>query len=567
MKIYTMPQGSPEWDDLRRAHPRSASKAPAMMGAAPITTRAELLTQFVTGVEKEYSQWVKDNLFAKGHEIEAAARPLAEAIVGEALYPVTGVSDDGYLLASYDGLSMDELSACEIKSWNEKKAADVRAGRIPEEDKWQVIQQLAVGADRVMYMVTDGTAERCEYLWKYRDAGECARLVQGWREFDKDLATHQAPEAAPAAVADPIESIGSLVVIVEGKVVSTNLDSFRERSLAFVRSINTDLQTDQDFTNAKAAVKFCKDAETKLEQVKAQATDQMETVGAVFRTIDLVKEELKAVRLRLDGLVKARNEALRLEIVQEAKCALESHIVGLHSTHDLPSLPGVAMASADFAASIKGKSSFAKMRQACEAELILAKLDASEAAGLIVANRASMTGLEHLFPDFSAVCLKAADDFSSLVAARVAAEERRKAAETARIEAEKEAAVKAAIAVTERRERMRAENERLRLEQEAETERRQIDKKRRETEEAERHAAHVREQAERRTASEREQADALQASDAEAQRGREADQEHRQSVHREAMLALLPYVTRMTEARAVLEAIIRGEIPGVTIKY
>src|SRR5690625_7889886 len=89
MQIHDVEQGTQEWLELR-AKFHTASEAPAMMGASSRVSRTELLNMKATGSEKEHSDWVKRNLFDKGHEYEAMARPLAEEIVGDELYPVVG---------------------------------------------------------------------------------------------------------------------------------------------------------------------------------------------------------------------------------------------------------------------------------------------------------------------------------------------------------------------------------------------------------------------------------------------------------------------------------------------
>ena len=99
MRTLNLAQGSPEWLAHRRTT-RNASDAPAMMGVSPYVTRAELVRQYATGVQREIDERTQA-IFDRGHEVEPALRALAEKIIGEDLYPVTGVSDDGYLGAVY----------------------------------------------------------------------------------------------------------------------------------------------------------------------------------------------------------------------------------------------------------------------------------------------------------------------------------------------------------------------------------------------------------------------------------------------------------------------------------
>ena len=119
MKVHNVTQGGDEWLALRAGY-FTASEASAMMGASKKVSRSELLRMKATGDEQEFSRWVQENLLDKGHEIEALARPIAEKIIGEELYPATAIDDDGYLLASYDGLDMMEAACWECKWWEQR---------------------------------------------------------------------------------------------------------------------------------------------------------------------------------------------------------------------------------------------------------------------------------------------------------------------------------------------------------------------------------------------------------------------------------------------------------------
>ena len=124
MKILNLTQGSQEWL-LARAKCFTASEAQAMMGQSKHFSRKELLAQKATGIVPEVSPALQ-KLFDKGHAAEAAARPFAEAFLGEELYPVVGVSGekDEYL-ASLDGQTMVGDINWEHKLWNKGLAASV----------------------------------------------------------------------------------------------------------------------------------------------------------------------------------------------------------------------------------------------------------------------------------------------------------------------------------------------------------------------------------------------------------------------------------------------------------
>jgi predicted phage-related endonuclease len=145
VKIYNVVQGSPEWHALRARH-RCASEAPVMMGCSPKMQRTDLVRMKATGDEREFSHWVQEHLLERGHEVEAYARGVIEAQLGEELYPATIGDDDEYLLASYDGITMDGETGFECKLWNEDLAARCARASVPPKHHWQLEQQILVAA-------------------------------------------------------------------------------------------------------------------------------------------------------------------------------------------------------------------------------------------------------------------------------------------------------------------------------------------------------------------------------------------------------------------------------------
>src|SRR5699024_6687989 len=100
--------------------------------------------------------------FDKGHEYEAIARPWAEGIIGEDLYPVVLSHEiEGLpLSASLDGLTMADEIAFEHKTLNQELATSLDEGVIPEHHRAQMEQQLLVsGAERCLFMASKGDRE------------------------------------------------------------------------------------------------------------------------------------------------------------------------------------------------------------------------------------------------------------------------------------------------------------------------------------------------------------------------------------------------------------------------
>mgnify|MGYP001232352884 CR=1 FL=1 len=484
------PQGSDQWLAARAKY-FTASEAPAMMGASKKVTRNELLRIKATGTDREISDWVQTHLFDKGHAIEAAARPIAERIIGEELFPVTATDDDGYLLASFDGITMLEDACWECKSWNEAKAAEVREGRCPEEDYWQVAQQLVVsGAERCLYMLSDGTEDQTIHCWVTLADGDREKLLAGWAQFAQDRDAYVVPEAVSEPVGAAPESLPALRIEITGQVTNSNLESFRRTAMAVFSGINRDLKTDQHFADAERTVKWCSEVESRLAAAKEHALSQTASIDELFRTIDDISAEARRVRLDLDRLVKARKEQVRAEIVAEGKTALDAHVAALNKRLG----DDYIAYRADFAAAIKSKRTIDSLRNAVDTTLAHAKIETSAMADAVDANLKAAAELADdmsLLPDLRTLALKPAEDFRNTVKLRIAEREAREKAELERIRAEERAKAEreAREAEEKRQSALRASEEAERQKQrEAEAaraaEQRRVESERRAAEEA-----------------------------------------------------------------------------------
>jgi predicted phage-related endonuclease len=420
MKIHNVAQGSEAWHALR-ANYFTASEAPAMMGASKQMKRTELLSAKKTGLDRDVSWWVQKYLFDKGHEAEALARPILEARIGEDLFPIVGT--DGDLLASLDGCTMLGETLFEHKMWNEQLAADVLAGDLDPHYYWQLEQQLLVsGAEKVIFVCSDGTEDNFVSMEYSPVPGRATTLVAGWKQFQTDLQDFTPVEVVPEAVGKTPESLPALRIEVTGMVTASNLEQFKAHSLAVFASINTELETDQHFADAEKTVKWCGDVEERLAAAKQHALSQTESIDALFRTIDEIGAEARAKRLMLDKLVKARKVSIREDIVMDAAKALQAHVDQINSSLGgkarMPAIP------ADFAGAIKGKKSISSLRDAADSELARAKITASQIGDSIRANLASLVELAadyiFLFNDVQQLVLKANDDLVALIKVRIA---------------------------------------------------------------------------------------------------------------------------------------------------
>ena len=449
-KIVNVQQGSSQWHELR-AKRFTASEAAAAMGKHKYMSRNDLLKQKATGLVPEVSAH-QQRIFDDGHRAEASARPLVEAIIQDDLYPVVLDDEDGGFLASMDGLSMDGSIGFEHKWLSADLSSQIDAGKLDEHYLIQLDQQFALsGAEKIIFVGSDGTQENFKHLWIDRDESRFADVEAGWLQFAKDLAEYIPSEAeAPKAEGKAPDSLPSLVVRASGVVETSNLKEFEAIARATLAKINTDLQTDNDFADAEKAVKFCADVEKRLDGARENVLGQMQTVDEVVRSIDAIKEETRQIRLKLSSAVKSQKESRKLEILTAARAAYSKFYNALESALEVEA-GGIAITLSngngpDFGWAMKGKRTISSLNDACDDLLANVKIELNETAEIIRANirqlNESASDYRFLFSDFGQLCQKPEADFAAIVKSRIAdhkqAEHDRLEAERAKIRAEEE---------------------------------------------------------------------------------------------------------------------------------
>lgn len=466
MITHSLVQGSMLWHAHRAQH-FNASDAPAMMGCSPYETRTQLLHRLHTGIAPEIDPNTQRR-FDDGHRFEALARPLAEKIIGETLYPVTG--SEGKYSASFDGLTMGEDIGFEHKSLNDDLRACLRQQNGNANDflsplyRIQMEQQCMVAScEKVLFMASkwDGdTLIEERHCWYTPDLALRAQIVAGWEQFAKDLEAYVPVEAAPVAVAAPIEALPSVSVRMEGALsVVSNLPLFGTALRAFIDKLPAKPSTDQEFADTEVACTALKRAEDALEAAESNALASMADVEAMRRMVADYRNLARTTRLLYENLVKRRKEEIRSEIVAGGVAALRDWIADLNKGLGKPYMPAIP---ADFGGVIKNKRTVDSIRNAVNTELARAKIAAQDACNKIQTNLNYLRehAKEHafLFADTGTIVLKASDDFQTLVNARIAAH---KAEQEKRLEDER-AAIRAeeqAKAEREAREKLAAEQD------------------------------------------------------------------------------------------------------------
>lgn len=467
MNIVTVQQGSSDWQALRKNH-LCASDAPVILGASKYKTRDQYIHEKATGFEPEHSEHTQ-RLFAKGHEAEVAARAIIEEQIGEDLFPATCVSNCGTYLASVDGMTMDGTLLFEHKLLNDDLRQQIAAGELSPMYYWQLEHQfLVTGATKALFVASDGTAENMLQLEYTHVPERREQLIKAWMQVCHDISIYEPPAPQVDVVGVSPESLPALSVQVTGMVTASNLDQFREHALAVIESINTDLQTDQDFVDAEKAVKWCKDVEDRLTATKAQVLGQMASIDEVCRTLDSISETTRQKRLMLDKLVKSQKDARRGQIVGEAKMGWQDYMKGVNAQFDAVRLD---LPCPDFATVIKGKKTLSSIQSACNDLLAQSKISAMEKADLYRANLKVFAELAEnhgfLFRNLQSLVDQPSAAFEAIVKQTIAEYEAqqkaKREAEMKRMEEEAERKAEAERERIRREEQAKAEAEQRRL--------------------------------------------------------------------------------------------------------
>lgn len=473
MIVHEVVQGSDEWHVLRRNF-LPASELAAAAGVSKYMTRSELLRQRKTGIAAQPDAY-KQSLFDVGHAAEASARAIAEGIIGTDLFPVVCTEDvDGLpLLASLDGLTLDESTTWEHKLWSLDLADQIEGvntvgAQLDAHYVFQIAQQqLVTGARRTLFMASDGTRDRCAWCWFESTPEQRQAVVDCWRQFIADLETYEPAPAAEVVTATLQDQLPAPSVRVDGALaIVSNLDVFGVALREYIERIPEAPSTDQEFADVEAACKALKKAEQMLDAAEAAALAGIAPIEEMQRLKATLSELARTERLKKEKLVVRRKDEIRLEIKTSAEQAYRAHCAALQ--HRIGDLVRLQLPPVDFAAPMRNKRTLDSLRDAVNTALANAKIEANRIADdiqLKLRSFAELGGTEHagLFRDLQQLIQQPAEAFAIVVRGRIdeakAAEERRLAAERERIrqEEERKAREQAQREADAERERIRAE--------------------------------------------------------------------------------------------------------------
>lgn len=464
MKVVNLTQGTPVWHAHRAAH-FNASDAPAMMGCSSYTTRSELIKRLATGIAPEVDA-ATQRRFDAGHQFEELARPIAEKLVGDELAPLVGTN--GKNSASFDGLTLMGETAWEHKSLNDRlrdaMTPSATGADLPLEYQVQMEHQAMVAetVERTFFLASKWVLDQGTGEWICEEQRSCwytpnpelrAKIVAGWAQLEKDVAAYQ-PEAEPVKPAPEAklrDALPALRLDAKGEITTSNLDEFKAGALTRINSINTVLETDQQFAEADDDAKWLRDVAEAMKQAGKRVRANMQSVDEALTVLEQLDEIATSKAIALEKRVKSEKDARKQSLVLQAQQDLDGHIAALNQrlgTNWLPRLAG------GFAEVIKGLKSLDSMRDKVAVALTNAKVDANALADQLEANRKHLVQNDGdwitLFPDFATVGAKPSEDFQALAAMRnaqyQAVEAKKLEAQRERIRAEEQAKAQADIA-------------------------------------------------------------------------------------------------------------------------
>ena len=185
-KRMDVEQGSAQWLELRRKHV-CASDSLAVMGLSKWCTRQELLEQ-KRGLRPETQ---KNYLMQRGIDLEPLARQKAEEMLKTLFIPEVYVSYEyPWMLASLDGVCIDNKMILEIKCPNRKTHEMAKNEKIPDYYYAQVQHQIAVcDTGECYYASFDGKQDVAIVIVK-RDDEFIKKMIGMEYEFYQELNKH-----------------------------------------------------------------------------------------------------------------------------------------------------------------------------------------------------------------------------------------------------------------------------------------------------------------------------------------------------------------------------------------
>ncbi|MCT8829449.1 hypothetical protein KZ473_01345 [Glaesserella parasuis] len=234
-----------------------------------------------------------------------------------------------------------------------------------------------------------------------------------------------------------------LILSTESKVLSTNIKTFEEQANAYLATLTTTFETDDDFAKADSEVKELKEIEDKIRTAIEQTHSG--EIAELISTAEQIAERFRQERLNREKVVKNRKAEIKESIISQAferiltiKGSHESD-VSLALERNIPK-ENIKKRLED---ATKRRSTLATLTSAVNAEetAITAEIGA-EAARISARRKLIPIHYEYLFKDWL-VLIAGEEELEPIIQQRIAEEEQREAEIKAKAEQEAKAKAEA----------------------------------------------------------------------------------------------------------------------------
>lgn len=234
-----------------------------------------------------------------------------------------------------------------------------------------------------------------------------------------------------------------LILSTESKVLSTNIKTFEEQANAYLATLTTTFETDDDFAKADSEVKELKEIEDKIRTAIEQTHNG--EIAELISTAEQIAERFRQERLSREKVVKNRKAEIKETIISQAF----QRILTIKGSHE----SDVSLAlernipkdniKKRLEEATKRRSTLATLTSAVNAEetAITAEIGA-EAARISARRKLIPIHYEYLFKDWL-VLIAGDDELEPIIQQRIAEEEKREAEIKAKAEQEAKAKAEA----------------------------------------------------------------------------------------------------------------------------
>lgn len=155
-----------------------------------------------------------------------------------------------------------------------------------------------------------------------------------------------------------------LIVQISGEIQKSNFSEYKNKMLAVIDDINTDLQTDEDFAAAEITVRHCKEAEKAIDAAREQAMENTADIAELFKSMTEVSNKLQETRLSLSKQIKSKKEEVKGKVVADGIKSLADKMAEIDA-HPA-ALQGFIINNDDFTKAVKGKRTVDSMWKAVD---------------------------------------------------------------------------------------------------------------------------------------------------------------------------------------------------------